>query len=395
MESARCGIVSSVSEWDTTTIYQQIQAELANFKSDEEVAFANWFDYMKNQLTEDAAGRLQTEVDDVRGQIHTNLLNPTAQTQRINGVTFTNNGDGTYTVNGTASNVTYFPLADLFTDLDLSRQYKIVGCPQGGSVSSYSLYDDKNVSTSRDTGNGAVYKPTYQPKIYIHIKSGTTCNNLLFKPMLTTDLSADYDSFVKYSGSEERLNEQVASLHESSKGIITNLLNPTAQTQTIGGVSITNNGDGTYLINGTASADIWFALMDFTDFALLENKKLVGCPAGGTRSTYVMYISCNKGSTLLKEYWDYGNGVLISDIPSEATAARLIIIVRKGQTVNNLIFKPMLTTDLNATYDDYVRYSGDGRLNENVAALFDMFQTDKSTINSLIECTEAEITSLE
>lgn len=65
MESARCGIVSSVSEWDTTTIYQQIQGELAKFKSDEEVAFANWFDYMKDQLSEDAAGRLQAEVDDL------------------------------------------------------------------------------------------------------------------------------------------------------------------------------------------------------------------------------------------------------------------------------------------------------------------------------------------
>jgi hypothetical protein len=65
MEAERCGIVSSVSEWDTTTIYQQIQSELAHFKSTEEADFTTWFDYMKDQLTEDAAGRLQTEVDEI------------------------------------------------------------------------------------------------------------------------------------------------------------------------------------------------------------------------------------------------------------------------------------------------------------------------------------------
>ena len=215
MESARCGIVSSVSEWDTTTIYQQIQSDLAGFKSNEQAEFISWFNRMKDQLTEDAAGRLQTEVDDVRGQIHTNLLNPTAPTQTINGVTFTrNNGDGTYTVNGTATELTYFPLANQFTDLDLSREYKIVGCPQGGGENSYVVYDDKNNKNNayKDKGNGVVYTPKNQPKIYIRITSGATCDNLLFKPMLTTDLSATYNDYVPYTGDSGRLNEDVANL---------------------------------------------------------------------------------------------------------------------------------------------------------------------------------------
>ena len=157
------------------------------------------------------AGRLQTEIDDVRGQIHTNLLNPTTPTQTTNGVTFTNNGDGTYTVNGTASNSAYFRMTDQLTDLDLSRKYKIVGCPQGGGVNTYILYDEKN-STYQDAGNGVVYTPTNQPRFYIRITSGTTCNNLLFKPMLTTDLNATYDDFVPYTGDSGRLNEDVANL---------------------------------------------------------------------------------------------------------------------------------------------------------------------------------------
>ena len=154
---------------------------------------------------------ITNSINDVRGQIHTNLLNPIAPTQTINGVTFTNNGDGTYTVNGTASDVAYFPMADPFTDLDLSREYKIVGCPQGGGENSYVVYDDKN-NAYKDTGNGVVYTPTNQPKIYIRITKGVTVNNLLFKPMITTDLSATYDDFVPYTGDSGRLNEDVANL---------------------------------------------------------------------------------------------------------------------------------------------------------------------------------------
>lgn len=65
-EAERCGIVSSVSEWDTTTIYQQVQADLAGFKSTEQAEFMAWFDYMKDQLSEDAAGHLQEEVDELK-----------------------------------------------------------------------------------------------------------------------------------------------------------------------------------------------------------------------------------------------------------------------------------------------------------------------------------------
>ena len=36
---------------------------------------------------------ITNRINDVKGQIHTNLLNPTAKTQTDNGVTFTNNGD--------------------------------------------------------------------------------------------------------------------------------------------------------------------------------------------------------------------------------------------------------------------------------------------------------------
>lgn len=74
METERCGIVSSVSQWDTTTIYQQIQADLASFKSGEEADFMEWFEHMKDQLSEDAAGHLQEEIDEINEHLEEHIF---------------------------------------------------------------------------------------------------------------------------------------------------------------------------------------------------------------------------------------------------------------------------------------------------------------------------------
>ena len=41
-ETARCGIISSISEFDTTTLYQQVQADLDEFKDVSEADFIAW-----------------------------------------------------------------------------------------------------------------------------------------------------------------------------------------------------------------------------------------------------------------------------------------------------------------------------------------------------------------
>jgi hypothetical protein len=325
-------------------------------------------------------------IDDVRGQIHTNLLNPTAQTETRNGVTLTNNGDGTYTVNGTATATIWFTLK-FFDDISILENKKLVGCPVGGTSSTYIMYITcYNDSTSKDYidyGNGVILSnipsDANSSRLYILIRNGQTVNNLIFKPMLTTDLSSTYDSFVKYSGSEERLNEQVASLHESSKGIITNLLNPTLPTKTEGGITCTANGDGTYKLNGTSTSQPLFTLC--TVSGLSGKHKLVGCPSGGGQSTF--NISYRVDDVWSSKY-ETGNGLVIDCEP--AKKYRLELVIRENQTLNNVTFKPMLTTDLNAKYDDYVPYTGDsGRLNEDVAGLFDMFHP----IGSLYPTTNA------
>jgi hypothetical protein len=184
---------------------------------------------VKDASARSSIASINTSIGDIKGQIHTNLLNPAAKTQTINGVTFTNNGDGTYTVNGTASAEAPIILDNNF-DITTFRgkSIRIAGCPSGGGANAYQLNinfydsDNKNVGAAVDYGEGRTGNvPNYAHHafIVIDVQKGQTANNLLFKPMLTADLSATYDDFVPYTGDSGRLNEDVASLVDIVKSI--------------------------------------------------------------------------------------------------------------------------------------------------------------------------------
>lgn len=64
-ERERCGIISSISEFDTTTLYQQVQGDLNDFQQKEQAEFLAWFETMKDQLSEDAAGNLQNQINSI------------------------------------------------------------------------------------------------------------------------------------------------------------------------------------------------------------------------------------------------------------------------------------------------------------------------------------------
>lgn len=166
----------------------------------------------------------ETAISELNSNMTVNLLNPTLQTTTRNGVTCTNNGDGTYTLNGTASggNATFSIIGGIKNDVAINRQYKIIGCPAGGSPDSYFLQQntlnkkgDGEVGTY-DYGNGAILTNVNGFKAtYITIRQGKTANNLVFKPMLTTNLYATYDDFVPYTGDTGRLNADVALLKKN------------------------------------------------------------------------------------------------------------------------------------------------------------------------------------
>ena len=151
-----------------------------------------------------------------------NLLNATLQTTTVNDVTCTANGDGTYTLNGTATTITTFDIAQ---DVSCSS-FRLVGCPVGGAHdASYELQArTNNLIYGYDTGDGKNIKADKNFFIRIRINTGINCNNLLFKPMIV-DASlypdATYDDFEPYHKQTVTLPYTLNAIPVSAGGNVT------------------------------------------------------------------------------------------------------------------------------------------------------------------------------
>lgn len=160
------------------------------------------------QLTDTATKRLDSLV--IKGNTvqnstkGLNLIKCTPKTTTINGITMVNNDDGTYTVNGTATNDFDIALAPYTTKQNI--YYTLSGCPSGGSKTTYYLeprgYD-------YDTGRGITIinqNEDFSNYIRIVIKKDVTVNNLLFKPMFNEGQTAQ--PFEPYTGGKPSPNPE-------------------------------------------------------------------------------------------------------------------------------------------------------------------------------------------
>ena len=273
-----------------------------------------------------------------------NLLNPTLATTTKNGITCTNNGDGTYTFNGTATDIVFF---DINKNIAINKgtEYKAVCFKDEDYVPNKILSCVRRVDTADEYifYNGSFVSDTENCWLWIQIAKGVTVSNLVAKPMITTDLDATYDDFVPYSGYDIKTCGK-------------NLLNSTLETTTLNGVTCTNNGDGTYTLNGEATRDTYFPVA--ASFAFEESKtyRVCGCPAGGSWNTYVLYPNKSEEGG-----YDYGNSSNM--VMTEGKEYDIYIRIALGIICNNLVFKPMIVdADLypDVTYDDFEPYQDGG-----------------------------------
>ena len=105
--------------------------------------------------------------------------------------------------------------------------------------------------------------------------------------------------------------------------------------KTSNGITYTVNDDGSITVNGTATAVSRFGVRaeSLNNVKSGERVTLSGCPSGGSNSKYALY-------TQTVNNFDLGNGVTFDWAPNISGIA---IVIYSGQTVNNLVFKPMLT----------------------------------------------------
>ena len=289
-----------------------------------------------------------------------NLLPNNLTSQTVSGITLTKNSDGTVLVNGTANAlVTVYIIGSNVLSLSPGT-YTLSGCPGNGSDSTYRL-DINDGATYRDFGSGRTFTLTNTlniTNVRIRIASGTTVNNLLFKPMIEKASSkTDYEQYVD---GIESPNPDYPQNVETIPSII-NLCGIPDQTFTHCGVEVTIK-DGEITLNGTTTS---------TGTKYISPIKTT--TLNGNYVTNYIYISGSKsgsgtsGNFNIRKASDNSviSGTQLGLMSSNSNAKFTIsndtsiifgiYIQTTGITFNNLKFKPQLVKGIKENYN-YVPY---------------------------------------
>lgn len=151
------------------------------------------------------ANNMQGAIDEVKRTLgytvtSKNLLpypyyNTTLQSQSTH---FTDNGDGTVTINGTATGDAIFQLKHREHDyLTLKTDsYTVTGVPKNSNGVQIRVLNSDGEIIAVDEGNGAnlTINETENIGSYIFVASGTTVNNLVLKPMISKE-GGEYEPY--------------------------------------------------------------------------------------------------------------------------------------------------------------------------------------------------------
>lgn len=296
-----------------------------------------------------------------------NLLNcDKATVQTINGVTFTpiydNNILQYIDVNGTATaNINY-----LLSDNKFDDNLVLNGCPAGGSSTSYCLkyqnWDSswENMAERIDSGNGATTINRSESVYFytrIFIQSGYTANNLKFYPMIRSTDSTD-TSFEPYVGAIPSPNpdypQEIKSVVEPLVKVTgKNLFEPLMPTTTSHGVTCTNNGDGTYTLNGTADGNTTFRLDQQTSLSATNLKAYKGKYTLSRSDT--SYRVCLMQNRTWANVINVNIGYKSSTVNINHNNCFIVIFIIGGTTYDNVLVDVQL--EKNDTVTDFEPYT--------------------------------------
>lgn len=306
-------------------------------------------------------------------------------TKTVNGITFTDNGDGTVSVSGTktSSNDAVF----YFDSVAASDIVNIVNRPYAGGkkyiISSGGYYDqqtfmwirfypteDRSVGNSilvqLKTSDKAIVDLSAYPNIY-GFRGGitvygadTSVPNVTFKPMIR-DASIQDDTWASYIKDNAELMEADEELKELDEKRVTwkanrilgakNLIPYPYSDATItkNGMAFTDNGDGSVTVNGTATASTSYYFTPIDWYQDIIGRFILS--SGGTELTnsFKMTIESPAGTNYNLE----NSGELTVNLT--ATTRNIRLFITSGTTVNNVTVYPMLrlAEDTDKAYQPY------------------------------------------
>ena len=376
-------IKNGYDQW-FATIKAAYDANWSTFQQWEKASqteFDKWFENMKNKLEGDLGAKLTLETEklgkekvsliestkkDLLGTVEAPLMIGKATRNLLpfpyvkasgsisHGVTMTYTKEGTVSLDGTISGsiqpgfALYENVENLFNGAINTLYSKYDTTIKGDLHSFFQIFkkNDGSLVTNVETLSKNDYDWTNYKCNYVvqyHKTSGDVHGTVSNIRIAT---NAD-DPFVPYSGYD-------------IKTVGKNLLDPTLDTTTQNGITCTNNGDGTYTLNGTATKTFDLATTSvgkdpLSDILIAgQTYRLVG----NSKKSNIKVNLAQWGSdwSVISNNYDLGEGVNAKISPS-ASYIRVDFNIPDGASCNNLVLKPMLTTDLNATYDDFVPYT--------------------------------------
>ena len=105
------------------------------------------------------------------------------------------------------------------------------------------------------------------------------------------------------------------------------------KTLTINGVTVTNNGDGTITVNGTATNDAYYTIISLSDTLYLSHKYLL---TGQNPGLYLFVENRDKDNKLLPQL----KHNIIRSLPTNTKKSTFECYIEAGRVCDNLVFKP-------------------------------------------------------
>lgn len=206
LDSRVCGfVVGLIDQFDTTEFGKQLDAFIKEFELENEARMEEVLARLDSMADDNDVASLIIDIENLAKEIDVNrsditILRQTlgytkknlipypyrATTQVVNGVTFTDNGDGTITANGTPTNPSVGSIFQLNNmQFDTSKKYLFTDGTDADPNKYYTqLYAANATRLPATSANGPIeFTPealTYLARIVVK----TTVSNVVFKPMI-------------------------------------------------------------------------------------------------------------------------------------------------------------------------------------------------------------------
>ena len=266
-------------------------------------------------------------------------------TKTENGVTFTDNGDGSITVNGTATKNTFFGLKYHLT-LPKGKFY-FSGCPKNGSTSTYYIAADvyKNKTWQKaysNIGNGVSVNTENldydEMTLSIVIVGNYTADNLVFKPQIELGTSATSFEVNKKIGTLDSTDGKYKiPVTLTGKNVLPYPYKDPSKTGN--GISFTVNGDRSVSLTGTATgkATYYFA----RSFELKSGTYTLSEKMKNQSSNVSIILDAYAGGTFLSSHSASAKKTTVITLSQDVTVS-IYAYVPTGVVCENYPVKPQL-----------------------------------------------------